>query len=261
MIKTVTNVRIENIPIEQLYISDLNIRRDHEFGDEEDQELSKNIESIGLLQPIVVRPVGDMFEILVGRRRFLTMKQSKNSEITCLVKDLNDEEALDASISENLFRKGVDPVTLGKWIKRRLENNDISLSEYSRKIGKPKSTLSEWTRMNDLQQELQEEVQKGSVPFNYALKVARLNLNPEEERRLAEEARQTGFEGFKKAVDRIIAGHEKRGAPKGLLVIRINFGKESDLYDKLREISETKGLDVGEYCRSVLEEHVRSPNN
>jgi ParB/RepB/Spo0J family partition protein len=251
---------VEQISIEKLYVSDLNVRYDHEFGDEEDQELINNIESIGILQPIVVRPREDNYEIIIGRRRFLSMQKNGVKQVTCLVTDLNDDEALDASISENVFRKSVDPVTLGKWIRKRLEESNISLSEYARKIGKAKSTLSEWVRMNDLSQEIQEEVQGGSVPFNYALKVARMDLTEEQEKMLALEARNNGIDAFKKAVDRISSGKEKRGAPAGLLVIRINFGKESQEYDKLKELSEKKGMELSEYTMNILRDHVRSSN-
>ena len=253
-------MNIENIPVEKLKISDLNIRVDHEFGDEEDHEFAENIESLGVLQPIVVRPDGALYEILIGRRRFLSMKKNGATEIPCVIKELGDEEALDASISENVFRKNVDPVTLGKWIKRRLEQGDISLSQYAKKIGKSKSTLSEWVRMNDLTRDLQLEVQNGSVPFLYALKVARMNLTPEQELMLAKESREGGFESFKQGVDRLAANREKRGAPKGLLVVRVNFGKDSPEYEALKTLATEEGMNISEYSMEILKEHVRSSN-
>jgi hypothetical protein len=115
-------------------------------------------------------------------------------------------------------------------------------------------------RMNDLTHELREEVQRGKVPFNYALKIARMNLTAEQENRLAEESRSEGFEAFKKSVDRLKKNQEKRGAPKGLQVIRINFGMESPEYHTLSKLSEEKGMNLGDYCLSVLKEHVRESN-
>jgi ParB family chromosome partitioning protein len=253
-------MRIKNIALEKLHISDLNIRKNHHFGDENDEEFISNMKSIGILQPIVVRPNGEQFEILIGRRRYLSAKQQGLDEIPCIVKDLDEDEAIDASISENIFRKKVDPVTLGMWIKKRLAQGDISLSQYAKKIGKSKSTLSEWVRMNDLTQDLKAEVQRGSVPFNYALKVARMNLSPEDEIKLAEESREAGFDAFKEAVDRMKSNHEKRGAPKGLQIIRINFGMDSSDYSELVTLSGKSGMDLGDYCLSILREHVKSPN-
>lgn len=251
-------MRPETIPIEKIRVSGLNIRSGEGFGDEEDEELVSNIEALGILQPIIVRPVGEFYEVDVGRRRFLSAKKLGLTEVPCIVREASAEESMDASLSENIFRKNIDPVTLGRWVKLRLERGDISLSEYARRIGKPKSTLSEWVRMNDLVEELQREVKRGAVPFTYALKVARMDLTPEEERSLAAEAEAGGSEAFKKAVDRIAAGKEKRGAPRGLLVIRISWGLESPDYDGLVRLAEGRGMELGEYCRKILVDHVQS---
>jgi len=193
-------------------------------------------------------------------RRFLSLKQKGVSSVACIIKEFDDDEAIDASISENVFRKNVDPITLGRWIKKRLDDGDMSLNEYAKKIGKSKSTLSEWLRMNDLTFDIQSEVQNARIPFIYALKVARMGLSSVEEKQLALISREGGFEAFKKAVDQLSTVREKRGSPKGLKVIRINFGKESSEHDKLKHLAETKGLEVSDYCLEVLKEHVRSSN-
>ena len=251
-------MNVEKISLDQLYVSELNIRYDHSFGDEEDQDLIKNIGSIGMFQPIVVRPKGEKYEIIIGRRRFLSMKENGIEEALCLITDLTDDDALDASISENVFRKSVDPVTLGRWIKKRLDESGMTLTEYAKKIGKPKSTISDWVRMNALSHEIQEEVQKGSVPFLYALKIARMKLSEEQEKILAMESRLNGRDAFKKAVDRLSTQKEKRGAPPGLLIVRINFGLESEEYERFRKLSDNAGMDPGEYGLNVINEHIRS---
>ncbi|MBN1683132.1 ParB/RepB/Spo0J family partition protein [Candidatus Bathyarchaeota archaeon] len=253
-------MKIEEIPVSELRISEFNIRNTVEFGDDVDNEFVNNIETQGLLQPLVVRKKDNFYEILIGMRRFLSLKQKGASHITCIIKDFNDEEAIDASISENVFRKNVDPVTLGKWIKKRLEVGDITLNEYSKMIGKSKSTLSEWLRMNDLTNDIQLEVQEGRIPFIYALKIARMGLTSNEEKILATISSEEGFNAFKKAVDKLSNDHEKRGSPKGLKIVRVNFGSESSEHEKLKTLASTKGLSVSKYCLEVLREHVRSSN-
>ena len=246
------------VPVEKLRISPLNIRADKEFGSDEDLEMMKNIRSIGVLQPIVVRPVGDMYEVVIGRRRFLSMKQGGAKEIDCVVREMSDEEALDASLSENIMRSNVDPVTLGKWLKRRIEMSGRSLRWYAEKIGKPASVLSEWIRMNDLSEGMQRLVSEGAVTFRDALKVARLDLPHGEQEALAKTAIEEGAEEFSKTLERLRRGHEKRGAPKGLLIIRVNFGKESEVFDELNRLAEEGGIELGDYVRSILEEHIQS---
>ena len=244
------------IPIDRIRVSSQNIRAGQPFGDEEDQGLVQNIGSFGILQPITVKPVGDMYELSAGRRRFLSAKQSGLTEVPCIVRDIGDEEAIDISLSENLLRKDVDPVTIGRALKLRLERGDISLSEYARRIGKAKSTLSEWLRMNDLSPAMQDEVQRGGIPLRNALKVARMDFTPEEERALAEESRESGLEAFKRTFDRMVVGKEKRGAPKGLLIVRISWGLESSEYEALRMRAEEAGIGMSEYCQKVLMDHI-----
>jgi len=248
----------ELIPLEKIRISDLNIRANEPFGDEEDEEFVKNIETLGILEPIIVRPIGDFYEVDVGRRRFLSAQKLEYKEIPCIVREASNEESMDASISENIFRKNVDPVTLGRWIKMRLSIGDISLSQYARKIGKSKSTLSEWIRMTDLSDEMQREVQSGAVSFHNALKVVRMNLTPEEEGDLAEESRTGGPDSFNQALSRISAGRETRGAPKGLLIVRINFGKKSPDYNDLNRLAKAENKEIGEYCQQILIDHIKA---
>jgi len=249
---------LELIPIDKIRVSELNIRAEDVFGDEEDQEMVKNIGSIGILQPIIVRPVGDnIYEVYSGRRRFLAAKESGLTEISCIVKEVHDDEAIDISLIENIQRKDVDPVTLGRAIKRRLDSG-IRPSDYAKRIGVPKQNLSDWLRTLDLSLAMQSEVQSGTVPLRDALKVVRMNLPPEVESALAEEARVEGVEAFRKALDQVTEGRETRGAPKGLLIVRINWGFESPEYDALKRFSESEGLDLSEYCQKILADHIQA---
>jgi len=248
---------LEMIPIEKIRVSALNIRAEDGFGDEEDQALVENVGSFGILQPIIVRPVGDIYELTAGRRRLRSAKENNLTEIPCIVMDIQDDEVLDISLIENIHRKDVDPVTVGRALKRRLAVGDVSLSEYARRIGKAKSTLSEWLRMNYLSPAMQNAVQSGNISFKDALKVARLELSQAEETVLADESRTGGFEAFKNALDRVAEGKEKRGAPKGLLIVRINFGLESLGYEALKRLSDEKGVDLGDYCMKILEDHIK----
>ncbi len=246
---------METIPIGSIRMSDLNIRANEPFGDTKDEEFVRNIEKLGILEPIIVRPVGDHYVVDVGRRRFLSAQKLGYTELDCIIREATELEAMDASLSENVFRRNVDPVTLGMWIKLRLDRGDISLSQYAKRIGKAKSTLSEWMRMTDLTMEMQQQVREKAIPFRDALKVARLALTPEEEKALAVQASEGGYEAFKAQIDGIAATREKRGAPRGLKIVRISFGKESDEYTKLQRLAEQKGVGLSEYCIDVLKRH------
>lgn len=248
---------MELIPIDKIRISALNIRAEDGFGDEDDQALVKNVGSFGILQPIIVRQIGDIYEVDIGRRRFLSAKEAGLDEIPCIVKEMTLDEAMDISLIENIHRKDVDPVTLGRAIKRRLDGG-IRPSDYAKRVGIPKSTLNNWLRTLDLSLAMQREVQCRTVPLRDALKVAWMNLSPEVEDTLAEVARVEGIESFKKELDRIASEKEKRGAPKGLLITRISWGFESPDYEALKRFAEVEGMNLSEYCQKILEDYIQA---
>lgn len=249
---------MEMIPLDRIRISSQNIRKDDYFGDEEDQELVESIKAQGIIQPIIVRKIGDVYEVDIGRRRFLGAKEAGLKEVPCIVREMTSEEAMDTSFSENVFRKDVDPVTLGWWVKGRLEGSGMSLRELARELGKDVSALSRWRTMTNLTEEMQQEVQRGAVSLRNALEVAKMDLTPDEERALAEESRSGGYDSFKKALDRVSANQEKRGAPRGLLITRINWGFESTEYEELKRRAEAEGLELSEYCQKILTDHINS---
>lgn len=249
---------MEMIPIDKIRVSRSNMRVNDPFGDEEDQELSESIKAQGIIQPINVRPVGDMYEVDVGRRRFLAAKEAGIEEIPCIIKEMTDDEAMNASFTENMIRKDADAVTLGWWVVKKQERTGMSLRELAQELGISDVALGNYRATTKLTEEMQNEVQRGVVSRKNALKILKMNLTPDEERTLAEESRSGGYEAFKTALDRVSAGREKRGAPKGLHITRINWGLESPEYEALNRLAEAKGLDMSNYCMKVLSDHIKA---
>uniref|UniRef100_A0A6M3LXF1 ParB-like N-terminal domain-containing protein n=1 Tax=viral metagenome TaxID=1070528 RepID=A0A6M3LXF1_9ZZZZ len=246
------------IPLEKIRISDSNMRINEPFGNEkEDQELIENIKSQGVIQPITVRQIGDIYAVDIGRRRFLAAKAAGFEEIPCIVTEMTDDEAMDASFSENIIRKDADPVTRGRWIVGKQERSGMSLRELGRELGISFSTLSKDRAMTTLTEEMQHEVQRDAVSRINALKILRMDLTPDEERTLAEESRSGGSKAFNKALDRMAEDHEKRGAPTGLKIIRISWGFESSEYEVLKRRAKEADIELGEYCQRVLKDHLK----
>ena len=249
---------MEMIPLEKIRISASNMRINEPFGNEkEDQELIENIKSQGVIQAIIVRKIGDTYAVDIGRRRFLAAKAAGLEEIPCIVTEMTDDEAMDASFSENIFRKDVDPVTQGWWVVGKLERSGMSLRELARELGISVMTLSNRRATTTLTEEMQQEVKRRTVSVEDALKISRMGLTPNEERTLAEESRSGGHEAFKKALDRMAEGHEKRGAPRGLKITRINWGAESPDYEALKRRAEEAGIELSTYCQRVLTDHLK----
>lgn len=114
----------------------------------------------GLLQPIVVRPVGeDRFEVVAGTRRFEACRRLKISSIPCYISELDDKEAYEVSLIENLQRKTLNPIEEGSAFKRYVDEFGYgSLSELAKRISKSPSYVSRRIALLSLPAELKDKL-------------------------------------------------------------------------------------------------------
>jgi len=226
----------DKIPIDQFSVSKTNMRVDESFGESpEDQALITHFKSTGIVQPFKARPEEDGYGVVVGRRRFLALKEAGLKELTVgqhvWIEDMPDEEAMDASLKENLedFHKTPDPIIRAKAISTYLERLPTGIRGLARAWGISHSTLSEYLKILELKPAMQQAVQKGTISFRDALATARLNLEDEQQTELAEAAETKGVDAFKQELARLMAGKGKRGIPAGVyIVIRSIFDKRSE---------------------------------
>jgi ParB family chromosome partitioning protein len=107
------------------------------------QELAASIKEKGLLHPIVVRHVRDGFEVIAGNRRLEACKMLGIKQIPCHIVELDDKEAYEASLIENIQHKTLDPIEEAKAFKKYVDEYGFgSVSELARKIGKSHSYVS-----------------------------------------------------------------------------------------------------------------------
>ena len=107
------------------------------------QELMDSIKNKGILEPILVRPRGDRYEIIAGERRFVASKNIDLFEIPAIIMDVTDNEAMEISLIENLQRKDLDVFEEADGLKTLIEIYNYSHADISEKIGKARSTITE----------------------------------------------------------------------------------------------------------------------
>ena len=259
----------DKIPIEKFFVSATNMRVDEPFGESpEDKALVEHFKSTGIVQPFKARPEGEGYGVVVGRRRFLALKEAGVKEVTVgqhvWIEEMSDEEAMDASLKENLedFHRTPDPVTRAKAISTYLSKLPTGLRGLARAWGISHSTLSEYLKILELNEAMQKAVQKGAISFRDALAAARLKLEDEQQTELAQKAEKEGAEAFKRELARAMAGKGKRGIPAGVyIVIRSIFDKRSEdikYYEALQKLAQQKGLDIADYVKKLIIDHVKS---
>ncbi len=133
--------KTKNIKMDRLFLGELNERL--EPGDLEG--LATSIRKVGVLQPLIVRPVGEKFEIIAGGRRYRAAVMANQSQVPCQIKEVNDVDALQISFQENEERKSASPLEYGLlcW---KMANRLGDLKEVSERLGRTEGWVS--TRIN-----------------------------------------------------------------------------------------------------------------
>jgi ParB family chromosome partitioning protein len=117
----------------------------------ETKDLYESIKEKGLLQPIIVRPLNNFFEVVAGNRRFETCKKLGWKKIICHIVDLNDKDAFEISLIENIQRKNLDPIEEAQSFKTYILNFGWGgISELASKIGKSVAYVDRRIKLLDL---------------------------------------------------------------------------------------------------------------
>ena len=252
--KDITNLHlmnIKNIPVNLIDVANENVRKDYSFGDDAKDELIKeHLSRFDLLQPVVVRFDNESkrYKLLIGRRRYLALSAKGERKIPAVITELEGAEAQAASLFENLIRKDLSPLEKARMVKKLVDSTKGGITAVSAKYGLPKSTVSEWLSIVTLPVLLQKKIEKGEITSYEAIRIARRPKHVQEklivaaaEGRLQEEMSRAGV---------------KRGAPKGLLTIRLVFDPrykpDKQLWDRINEKADENGLELTDYVRNIL---------
>jgi ParB family transcriptional regulator, chromosome partitioning protein len=257
--KNITNLdqmKIKNIPLNLIDIANENVRKDDSFGkDDKDKLMEGHLSKFDLLQPVVVRfdNESQRYKLLIGRRRYFALSAKGERNIPAVITQLEGAEAEAASLFENLIRKDLAPLEKARMVKKLVDFTKGGITAVSAKYGLPKSTVSEWLSILTIPALLQKKIEKGEITSYEAIQIARKPRHVQEKLiaavtsgRLQEEMSRAGV---------------KRGAPRGLLTIRLVFDPrkkpDKQLWDRIREKADRDGLEVTDYVRSILLKHMQ----
>ena len=127
------------------------------------QELMDSIKAKGVLEPIIVRPKGEKFEIIAGERRYLASKNLGLKEIPCIEMVVEDQEAMEISLIENLQRKDLDIFEEADGLKALMNLYGYSHQDIAEKIGKARSTITEIISVSRIPNHLRDKLKKAGI--------------------------------------------------------------------------------------------------
>lgn len=132
------------------------------------QELATSLESQGLIQPITVRRKGPGFEIISGERRWRAAKLAGLKTVPVYIRDVNDTQILEMALIENIQREDLNAIEIGVSYQRLIEECKITQDELALRVGKDRSTISNYLRLLRLPPNIQSGLQEGKISMGHA---------------------------------------------------------------------------------------------
>lgn len=224
----------EEIPVAQISPNPRNPRT--VFDEEALAELAHSIKEFGLLQPVVVRPAGDGYELVMGERRWRAAQLAGVDTIAAIIRRTEDADLLRDALLENIHRSNLNPLEEAAAYQQLLEEFDVTHEELARRLGRSRPVISNTIRLLGLPVPVQRRVAAGVLSAGHARALLSLD-DPGEQEDLAARIVAEGLSvrGTEEAVTltRGATGRKKRPARRPLTMPGVAdlAGRLSDTLD------------------------------
>lgn len=159
---------------------------------EELQSLVQSIREKGLLQPIVVRPKGERFELVAGERRLLACREVGLERVPALVVEIGDRELLELALVENLQREDLSPIEEARAYRTLMEEFGLSQGEVAQIVAKDRSSVANTLRLLNLPEDVQDLILEGKLSEGHGRVLLRLR-DPKQMREYAQKILEHGW--------------------------------------------------------------------
>ena len=137
------------------------------FNQKDIDELASSIKELGLIQPITIKTKDNRYELISGERRLRAFKILKLKSIPAYVRKANDQASLEMALVENIQRKDLDPIEIAISYNRLIEELSISHEEMSKRVGKDRSTISNYIRLLKLDPIIQSGIRDNFISMGH----------------------------------------------------------------------------------------------
>ena len=175
-ISNVTNKVSSEVDISKISLNPFQPRSS--FDREKLDELVISIKNIGLIQPITIKKNSkNNFQLISGERRLRAFKELKITKIPCYIRKANDQQSLEMALVENIHRQDLDSIEIAISYKRLIEEINLTQEELSKKIGKKRSTITNYLRLLKLNPIIQSGIKDGFITMGHGR--AMINIDDE----------------------------------------------------------------------------------
>lgn len=150
-----------------------------QFDEDKLSELAESIRVHGIVQPILLKKIGERYRIIAGERRFRAARLAGLSEIPAIIKNMSEREMQEVALIENLQRVDLNPIEEASAIKELLTGYGLTQEELASRLGKSRPAITNALRLLTLPQEVQEMLSEGKLSAGHARALAALD-DPED---------------------------------------------------------------------------------
>ena len=138
------------------------------FDEEKLRELADSIAAQGVIQPIVVRPVNDHYEIIAGERRWRAAQLAGLGEMPVVIRDVDDQAAMAMALIENIQRDDLNPLEEAEALQRLLNEFTLTHQQIAQAVGKSRTTVTNLLRLIELEADVKELLEQGKLEMGHA---------------------------------------------------------------------------------------------
>ncbi len=162
----------QSIPLAKISESPLNPRKIYDKAQLED--LAKSIKELGVLEPVLVRPVKGGHELVYGHRRFRAAKKAGLDAIPATIRELDDRQVLEIQVVENLQRADVTPIEEARGYVALVKEHQVPVREIAVRIGRTEAHVYQRMKLTELPKGIQDALERGELATSVALAIARI---------------------------------------------------------------------------------------
>ncbi|PYT80454.1 MAG: chromosome partitioning protein ParB [Acidobacteria bacterium] len=126
-------------------------------------ELARSIKTSGIIQPLVVRPIGSRFQLIAGERRWRAAQRAGLNKVSAIVKQVPDELALEMTLVENIQREDLNAIEAARAFERLMDEFHMTQEQVAERTGKVRATVANAVRLLKLEKQIQDWIEEGKL--------------------------------------------------------------------------------------------------
>jgi ParB family chromosome partitioning protein len=176
------------------------------FREEALDELARSIKASGIIQPIVVRPIGNRFQLIAGERRWRAAQRAGLTKASAIVRQVSDELALEMTLVENIQREDLNPIEAARAFERLMVEFQLTQESVAERTGKDRATVANAVRLLKLEPIMQDWIEEGKLSAGHGRALLAVS-DPQLRMRYAQRAARGGL--TVRQIERLASRHAR----------------------------------------------------